>query len=162
MSELLRAAIFRSKLVPHPAKPVAPDRRDERIRELEAQVDQLKDKIRDLEEFGTLVPRLLTVGKAVCDHYGVTMEQIRSEARAQELVDARYAAFYLCRTLRPSPYSYCQIGRVFGRDHTTVIHGAGKAERMIKEGGIFAADIDTIRRRFATKGEDVINWPITI
>jgi chromosomal replication initiator protein len=52
----------------------------------------------------------------------------------------RQVAMYLCRRLRQTkahagsklgPMSYPEIGRKFGRDHTTVIHACRQIERMI-------------------------------
>jgi hypothetical protein len=80
------------------------------------------------------------------DYPGVTLTDIDSRRRESTVVRARHIAMYLVKTktLKSLP----EIGRRFGgRDHTTVLHGIKKVERMIKSDEAFAAHVAGIRQR---------------
>ncbi len=69
---------------------------------------------------------------AVSDRFGLSMEELCSERRSQNIVYPRQVAMYLSRELTDA--SLPKIGREFGgRDHTTVIHATSKIARMIRE-----------------------------
>lgn len=70
------------------------------------------------------------IADQVAQKHGVTVLEMRSIRRAPHLVDARYEAFWRC--YRETDKSLPQIGAAFGgRDHTTVMHGIKKFERML-------------------------------
>tara|TARA_R110000868_G_scaffold25149_12_gene98251 strand:+ start:650 stop:985 length:336 start_codon:yes stop_codon:yes gene_type:complete len=52
--------------------------------------------------------------------FGVPIEAMRSSSRSQEIAHARQMAMHIAYI--KGKRSYSQIGRFFGRDHTTVIH----------------------------------------
>lgn len=61
---------------------------------------------------------------------GVSLYDIYSQRRSFRIVKARQIVMWLCR--RFSSKSLPDIGRrLEGRDHTTVLHGANKVERLI-------------------------------
>jgi chromosomal replication initiation ATPase DnaA len=77
-------------------------------------------------------------GRAVADfvgrHYGVTFDELAGPRRTLPLARARQFAMYAMRELCPH-MSYPAIGRLLGgRDHTTILHGCRKVERLIREG----------------------------
>lgn len=58
----------------------------------------------------------------VCDHYNVSIEDIKSSKRNKELVHPRQMIMYLCRSMTNATYK--EIASVLGgRDHSTVIYG---------------------------------------
>jgi len=63
--------------------------------------------------------------------YGLTPEDLRSRSRKQLVVRPRQVAMYLVR--RYTPTSLADIGRAFGRDHTSVMHAIDVVERRIVE-----------------------------
>ena len=67
---------------------------------------------------------------------GVNVADIKSELRFQSLVRPRQFAMW--RVRQQFPYrSLPEIGRIFGgRDHTTVMHGISRVNRLITEGVI--------------------------
>jgi chromosomal replication initiator protein len=68
---------------------------------------------------------------AVSQRFALSIEELCSEKRSQNIVFPRQVAMYLSRELTDS--SLPKIGREFGgRDHTTVIHATSKIARMIK------------------------------
>lgn len=63
--------------------------------------------------------------------YGVDVSDILSTSRTKEITMARQVAMYIIRQL--TKLSLPEIGKVFSRDHTTVIHSLEKVEGLIKD-----------------------------
>ncbi len=71
------------------------------------------------------------IQEVVCDRFGMSIDELCSHKRSQNIVYPRQVAMYLSRELTDS--SLPRIGRHFGdRDHTTVLHANTKIQRMIK------------------------------
>lgn len=68
--------------------------------------------------------------QAVSDHYQISPDKIRQSTRKQNIVIARQAAMYLCKTL--TTQSLKAIGDAFGgRDHSTVIYSVQSVNNMM-------------------------------
>jgi chromosomal replication initiator protein len=96
-------------------------------------VELAQDVLRDVFPQGEpAVVSIERIQELVCDRFGVTLSELKSERRSQSIVYPRQVAMYLSRELTDS--SLPKIGKHFGgRDHTTVIHATSKIARMIKE-----------------------------
>jgi chromosomal replication initiator protein len=96
-------------------------------------VELAQDVLRDVFPQGE--PALVSIERIqelVCDRFGVTLVELTSERRSQNIVYPRQVAMYLSRELTDS--SLPKIGKHFGgRDHTTVIHATSKISRLIRE-----------------------------
>lgn len=66
----------------------------------------------------------------VSQKYCVSKEDIYSKKRASNITNARHICVYLMRKL--SDMSYKQIGRVFSKDHTTIMHSYETIESEIQ------------------------------
>jgi chromosomal replication initiator protein len=74
---------------------------------------------------------LRDIARATAKYFGLTLADMKSPSRRQTVVAARGVAIYLARLLTQT--SLEQIGRYFGgRDHTTVLHGQRRTEKMMK------------------------------
>jgi chromosomal replication initiator protein len=72
------------------------------------------------------------IQELVSDRFGLSLDELCSDKRSQNIVYPRQVAMYLSRELTDS--SLPKIGKQFGgRDHTTVIHATSKIARMIRE-----------------------------
>lgn len=60
---------------------------------------------------------------------GLTLAEIKSDSRFKAVCWPRQTAF---AALLDAGYSSAGVARFFGKDHTTVLHGAGKARERIK------------------------------
>lgn len=70
--------------------------------------------------------------KCVAEFFSLTIDDLKSSKRAQNIVYPRQIAMYLSREL--TDHSLPVIGSFFGnRDHTTVIHANNKIQKLIKE-----------------------------
>lgn len=64
--------------------------------------------------------------KSVAEAYGVLPSQIYGKSRILHLVRPRHVAMFLIR--EKLGYSFPQIGRLFGRDHSSVQYGVKKVQ----------------------------------
>ena len=64
--------------------------------------------------------------QTVSNFYSVPVDQILSDRRSKDTVQPRQMAMYLVRKM--TNYSLPEIGKVFGRDHTTVMHACDKID----------------------------------
>jgi chromosomal replication initiator protein len=85
----------------------------------------------------------------VSHHYKVSGEELLSKGRTKKVAQARQVAMYLLMyELEMSP---TQVGRLLGgRDHATVIHGAGKINGEINEDSQLRQDVLTIKEAIFT------------
>jgi len=84
------------------------------------------------------------IAAAVCDHFSLRPNDLRSKRRSKNVAVPRQLAMYLCRRLLNS--SYPHIGELFGRDHSTVIHATTVTARRIKEDAAFQATVERLER----------------
>lgn len=56
----------------------------------------------------------------VCDRHGVEVEEVMGRSRLKHVCSARKEAYVM---LREERLSFPTIGKMFGRDHTTVVDG---------------------------------------
>ena len=92
--------------------------------------------------------------KAVSRNFKVSPEDLLGRSRTQKIAQARQVAMYLLiYELELSP---TQVGRLLGgRDHATIIHGAGKINGEINEDGQLRQDVLTIKEAIFTPGTGI-------
>lgn len=82
----------------------------------------------------------------VCDHFGITKEQIKSKARSNDIAKPRQIIMYLCKNM--TDLSLDAIGSNLGdRDHSTVIHGIRQMNDEYSSNENTRNTIDTIRKK---------------
>ena len=82
----------------------------------------------------------------VCDHFHVTMEQLVSKNRSNEIAKPRQIAMYLCKNMTNIPLD--SIGALLGgRDHSTIIHGIKKITDEYNSSESMQNLIDTITKK---------------
>jgi chromosomal replication initiator protein len=75
--------------------------------------------------------RLPDIARTTARFFALKLSELRGPSRRQAVVTARGVAMYLARRL--TPRSLEQIGTYFGgRDHTTVMYGCRKTEKLLK------------------------------
>ncbi len=80
---------------------------------------------------------------AVCDIYGVELADMLSPSRLKPVVTARQVACYIIKD-RVTDLSYPAIGRLFGRDHTTIMHGVARIRDRIAQDLALVQRIETV------------------
>ena len=72
------------------------------------------------------------IQEMVCKYFNITIKDLKSSQRSNDIAFPRQVGMYLCRILTNE--SYPKIGEAFGkRDHTTVMHAYKKIEQDIKQ-----------------------------
>ena len=65
----------------------------------------------------------------ICDFYSLTHAQIKGKCRVRGYIKARFIAMYLLR--RRTGLTLKEIGRMFHRDHTSIIHAIKTIEEVL-------------------------------
>jgi len=93
--------------------------------------------------------KTLTIEKikiVVAEYYNISPNELSSKIRTSKITMVRHIAMYLCRDLLN--VSLSQIGNEFGgRDHTTVINGIEKVEKMCKTNEDYLIAINELKSR---------------
>jgi hypothetical protein len=94
-----------------------------------------------VEPVGIPIP---IIQQIVCDIYGLSLMDLISARRERRISLPRQIALYLCR--RMTLQSLPTIGRLFKKDHTTVMYAAQRVEKMMQESPLFATDINDLAK----------------
>lgn len=93
-------------------------------------LDKLRIALRDLiEDDRKETVTSDVIRQAVCDFYGVKLEDLNEEGRMASIVMPRQVAMYLCRVLLKGS-SYPAIGEIFNRTHSNVYHACTKVQKL--------------------------------
>lgn len=102
----------------------------------------LKDMLSDSSN--SITPDLII--KVVAEYFFVSISDLLSSKRSQEIVYPRQIVMYLCRTL--TDVSLGVIGKKLGKkDHTTVLHGYEKIQRLIDTDPSVKKDVEELKKR---------------
>jgi chromosomal replication initiator protein len=85
------------------------------------------------------------IKKLVCKYYNVSVEDVMSRSRKQNLVRPRQIAIYLSRHYTDAPLQ--SIGKSFNRYHATALHSIKCIERGIKENSAIRKQIGFFRKK---------------
>lgn len=87
-----------------------------------------------------VMPSLQDIKRATCLHFGVGMEDLLSNRRTNKICYPRQIGYFLAKKL--TTRSFPEIGKHFGdRDHTTILYGYNKIERLIVTDQKVARDV---------------------
>ena len=89
-----------------------------------------------------LNPTPQLIMQAVANYYCIPVEQITSNKRSKDTVQPRQVSMYLVRDLLG--YSLPEIGKVFKRDHTTVLHAVDKIKNQMTSSSEISDIIKTL------------------
>ncbi len=89
------------------------------------------------------------IQQVVCASFQVSVEELRSPSRRQELAMARKIAMYLCRQYTTE--SLESIGRAFLRSHSSVLYAVkGLAKEITEKNSKWKRQVDYVSRRLET------------
>ena len=94
---------------------------------LELAESALKDQLVGRKKPEVTVPYIQQV---TADHFKLTIDDLCGKKRTQSIVIPRQIAMYLCRKMLD--VSLPEVGRFFGRDHSTVIHSFEKIAHEVE------------------------------
>ena len=87
--------------------------------------------------------------KLLSAQYKISTHEIKSKKRNKEIVYVRDIAIYLCKI--STKLSLAEIGKVFARDHATILHSYRKTEKLIKTDLVIKFEIEKINEMIRTK-----------
>lgn len=101
-----------------------------------AGMDRLSNKIKDIDR----------IKEVVSAYFQISIEDLISNSRKNQIVYARNVAFYIIREKHHTPLK--KIGECFGkRDHATVAHGYDKIKELIKTNPHTKSDIEYVEKK---------------
>ena len=139
------------------------------IRELEGSLNKVlaKGKLEKLEITEELAASVLSdvidpqttraispkfIIEVVAEHYGITVDELKSSTRSRNVSHPRFIAMYLCRSLLGTQLQ--NIGDILGgRDHASVLYGTQKIEDQIKEDPVLAETISILKKKINPQNE---------
>lgn len=90
--------------------------------------------------------RYASLLKATVAFFELPMEDLMGRRRTKTIALARQTAMYLLRSVG---LSLSEIGAVFSRDHTTVLHGIAQVQQRIADDARFAVAFRALRDSLA-------------
>jgi chromosomal replication initiator protein len=87
-----------------------------------------------------------TLLKFVAEYYGVRPSELKAASNSRNIVMPRQVAMYLCKTLTSA--SLPDIGRAFGKHHSTVIHSIRKVEDERRKNADFNSQVSSMLDNF--------------
>lgn len=138
---------------------------DAEIEALELRKAKLLRLVRLREEVGALekgsiagtdaklVLKIIT--EEVCAKFRIDFQLVFSSTREQEICAPRHVIFYLARNLKGIPLS--QIGRVFHRDHGSVLNGCRRVKDRVSTEPAFAAAVSEVSELCKRKIAESLN-----
>jgi len=86
------------------------------------------------------------IQRVVCEHFGITLEELVGKRRSKDVVIPRQVGMYLARELTDA--SLPEIGQKFGgRDHATVLHACNKIREELDRNKELATVVNDLRAR---------------
>lgn len=109
---------------------------EDRVNSLLAAVAVLQGQVAELRritpeprtEKPKLPPHVMEVVEAVAELHDVTVDEILIERLKKRASWARFNVWHHLHSEAPKRYSLSWLGRKFGRDHTSVMHGIAQWE----------------------------------
>ena len=98
-----------------------------------------------VELLGGAEPISVTVDKifaSIYKKYGISKEDIKGVRRTKEIAFARHVTAYLIRTI--TEMSLPNIGKLLGRDYSTIISSIEVIERKLRNDSMFNVEIDEL------------------
>ncbi|MBQ7171971.1 MAG: chromosomal replication initiator protein DnaA [Clostridia bacterium] len=99
----------------------------------------IADFLTESEPQNVLIDRIFNT---VSLKFHVPVEELKGKAQTVEIVNPRNEAIYLLRTL--TDLSTVEIGKLFNRSHTTILHSVSKVEGMIKNYAAYEEEISEL------------------
>jgi chromosomal replication initiator protein len=92
----------------------------------------VRQVVAEIERDCVRVVRLPDIERVICETFGVSVEDLRSERRTRTVAEPRMLAMYLAR--RHTRAAYAEIGAYFGgRNHATVMSAEKRMQQAVAD-----------------------------
>jgi chromosomal replication initiator protein len=107
-------------------------------------IDLSKEVLKDFIRDGGREVTIDVILKAVCQHFQITLADLKGKRRTKGLSHPRQVAMYLCRELTSA--SFPEIGqKIGGRDHSTVMYACSKIATALPLNSDLRSQVETLR-----------------
>jgi chromosomal replication initiator protein len=115
----------------------------QQMENLPLSLDQAKQILAGMVNSKKKLVTIKKIAMSVAEFYNITVDDLLKQSRRKEYVKPRQIAMYLAR--RELENSFPTIGEFFGgRDHTTVMHGVEKMNKLIGTSDSLKQEVDLI------------------
>ena len=108
---------------------------------LELAKNCVSDLLGDTEPLSVTIDKIFA---AVYKKFDIPKEELIGKKRTKEIAKVRHIAVYLIHEI--TEMSYPNIGKIFERDHTTVMASLEVVRKTIAADALYAADIENIKK----------------
>ena len=99
-----------------------------------------------LNSYNYMINNIQKIQSIVADYYKITVEDIKSKKRTNNIAFPRQIAMYLSRLMTDE--SFPRIGIEFGgKDHSTIIHACEKIDKQMKTDKNLSDVINTLKEK---------------
>ena len=120
-----------------------------RLNKQEITIELAEDALNDViypNKIREITPKLIL--DTVAEHFNVSVDDISSKKRDKEFALPRQIIMYLCRIMTTETYQ--NIAALLGKkDHTTIISGVKKIEKLIESDSELKNKIDIIKKKIS-------------
>lgn len=113
-----------------------------RLHELRVEVAMLESRMKNPKH-------IIALCELVALRRGVKTAELLSAARTQWLSESRFIVFLLARKF--TTCSLADIGRIFGRDHGTVMHGLARIADLLKQDKNLREDVEAVVKAYCER-----------
>ncbi len=119
---------------------------DGRLITMELARDCISDLLGDVEPLNVTIDKIFSV---IFKKYQIPKEELTGKKRTKEIAFARHIAIFLIRDI--TEISLPNIGKLFGRDHTTTMASIEVIKKKIHSDPLFAAEIENLKKEISGK-----------
>ena len=109
-------------------------------------LDLARESLKDSLNNGKPQLTIDYIVKTTAEFYKLTPDNLLSDTRVKEIKNARQVAMYLCR--KHLNDSLSNIGKKFGKNHTTVSHSCDRVQERLEKEPIFSMELKNIENNF--------------
>lgn len=106
--------------------------------------ETLKDRFAAYDHLITIE----NIQRMVADYYNIKVADLKSKSRSRSVARPRQMAMALAKEL--TSHSLTEIGRAFGRDHTTVLHACKAISELCENDNSFKEDHTHLTRKLSS------------
>ena len=113
---------------------------------LDAAKECLSDIMTGTEPVNVTIDKIFS---AVAEKYGVTVEEIKGVRRSKHITLPRHVSIYIMRTITNK--SLPEIGKIFNRDHTTILASYETIKKMMRDDASIENDVSDLIQDITSK-----------
>lgn len=113
---------------------------------LDAAKECLSDIMTGTEPVNVTIDKIFT---AVAEKYGVTVDEIKGVRRSKHITLPRHVCIYIMRTITNK--SLPEIGKIFNRDHTTILASYENIKNMMRADATIENDVSDLIQDITSK-----------